>query len=104
MVFDTKLGKVVLFGGNDDFAFNNETWEWDGTSKTWTQQSTAHSPSPRNATLAYDDALEQVVLFGGNTNGIAYDDTWTYTGVDSTQARDRSGSAHRRWACFRSVF
>ncbi len=82
MVFDTKLGKVVLFGGQADFVFNNETWEWDGTSKTWTQQSPAHSPSPRNATLAYDDAAEQMVLFGGNTNGIAYDDTWTYTGVD----------------------
>ncbi len=82
MAYDTKLGKVVLFGGQASFVFTSETWEWDGTSKTWTQQFPTHSPSPRTATLAYDYAAEQVVLFGGNTNGIAYNDTWTYTGVD----------------------
>ena len=56
----------------------NDTWEWDGTSKTWTQQFPTHSPYPRAATLAYDEATNQVVFIWGNTNGIDYGDTWTY--------------------------
>jgi len=86
MVYDYHLGKVVMFGGGtDQFVTEDDTWEWDGPSKTWTQQFPAHSPSPRAATLAYDETAKLVVLFGGNTNGIAYDDTWTYNGVDWVQ-------------------
>jgi len=81
MVFDSQLGKVVMFGGLD-----NETWEWDGKSKTWTQQFPAHSPSPRSATLAYDESANQVVLFGGDFTGYQlFGDTWTYDGVDWVQ-------------------
>jgi hypothetical protein len=86
MVFDYQLGKVVLFGGyTDQFIIMNDTWEWDGTSKTWTQQFPANSPSPRTATLAYDEITRQVVFFGGWTNGVDYGDTWTYNGVDWVQ-------------------
>jgi hypothetical protein len=87
MVFDSKLGKVVLFGGYTyQFDMMNDTWEWDGTSKTWTQQLPANSPSPRSATLAYDATSNQVILFGGFTTGyVYYGDTWTYNGVDWVQ-------------------
>jgi hypothetical protein len=102
MVFDRQLGKVVMFGGGSpNFVTLDDTWEWDGTSKTWTQQFPATSPSPRAATLAYDEITKQVMLFGGNTNGIDYGDTWTYNGVDwvqqqpatSPQARTDNGLA-----------
>ena len=86
MVFDFQLGKVVLFGGyTDQFIIMNDTWEWDGKSKTWMQQFPANSPSPRTTTLAYDETAKQVVLFGGWTNGIAYGDTWAYDGVNWVQ-------------------
>jgi hypothetical protein len=86
MVFDAHLGKVVMFGGvNLQFDMMNDTWEWDGTAKTWTQQFPAHSPSPRDTTLAYDDATNQIIFFGGWTNGVVYGDTWTYNGVDWVQ-------------------
>jgi hypothetical protein len=66
MVFDSRVGKVVLFGGGtDEFVMSNDTWEWDGVTKTWTEQFPAHSPSARAATLAYDETTKQVVLFGG---------------------------------------
>ena len=53
MVFDSHLDKVVLFGGaTDQFIIMNNTWEWDGTSKTWTQTFPTNSPSPANGTLA----------------------------------------------------
>ncbi|MGA2134100.1 MAG: hypothetical protein ABSH50_17540 [Bryobacteraceae bacterium] len=83
MVFDSKLGKVLMFGGSD-----NETWEWDGTGKAWTQQFPAHSPSARAATLAYDENTNQVILFGGVSATLSYTyygDTWTYNGVDWVQ-------------------
>jgi hypothetical protein len=95
MVFDYRLGKVVLFGGEENFVFNNETWEWDGTSKTWTQQFPANSPSLREATLAYDEITRQVVLFAGWTNGITYDDTWTYNGVDWVQQQPATSPPER---------
>jgi len=102
MVFDSHLGKVVLFGGaTEQFVMFNDTWEWDGSSKTWTQQFPANSPSPRAATLTYDEATNEVMFFGGWTNGVDYNDTWTYNGVDwleqqpatVTQARADNGLA-----------
>ncbi len=86
MVFDNQVGKIVLFGGyGAGFIIMNDTWEWDGATKTWTQQFPATSPSPRTTTLAYDEITKQVVFFGGWTNGIAYGDTWTYNGVNWVQ-------------------
>ena len=86
MVFDSLVGKVVMFGGwnyTGVFSFMNDTWEWDGTSKTWTEKFPAHSPSPRAAALAYDEATRRVLLFGGLTSQSTFTgDTWTYDGVD----------------------
>lgn len=82
MVFDSELGKVVMFGPD------TETWEWDGTSKTWTEQFPVHSPSARSATLAYEETSNQVILFGGVSSTLSYTyygDTWTYDGVDWVQ-------------------
>jgi hypothetical protein len=86
MVFDSQLGEVVLFGGyTARFGMMDDTWEWDGKTKTWTQQFPTDSPSERVATLAYDETTNTVMLFGGWTNGIDYDDTWTYDGVNWVQ-------------------
>ena len=54
----------------------DDTWEWDGKSRTWTQMFPAHNPSPRTATLPYDETTKQVVFFGGWTNGIDFSGTW----------------------------
>jgi hypothetical protein len=84
MVFDSLIGKVVLFGAG---SAGNDTWEWEGTSKTWTQKFPANSPSARGSTpLAYDETSKQVILFGGASTGYIYwGDTWTYNGVDWVQ-------------------
>jgi hypothetical protein len=87
MVFDSFIGKVVLFGGYTfSFVYMNDTWEWDGKSKTWTEKSPGHRPSQRSATISYDEPSNQVILFGGDSNGYQfYGDTWTYNGVDWVQ-------------------
>ncbi len=87
MVFDSAIGKVVLFGGWEYGPSNplSDTWEWNGLSKTWEQKFSSRTPSPRETTLAYDAASKQVVLFGGTTTGYVYfGDTWTYDGIGWT--------------------
>jgi hypothetical protein len=83
MAYDSDHERAVLFGGlenNDVGATYADTWTWDGTD--WTEQSPAHSPSPRGYTaMAYDAAEHNVVLFGGSLSS----DTWTWDGTDWTQ-------------------
>lgn len=77
--YDSKRGRVVLFGGTpapDDSQFSDETWEYaDGSFELRTA---LRSPPPReSARLSYDAARDRMVLFGGFgwSDG---DDTWTY--------------------------
>ncbi len=78
MTYDSDRGRVVLFGGWDDYDFLSDTWEYDGVQ--WSEKSPALSPSVRaNHTLAYDSDRGRVVLFGGYNYGL-YNDTWEYDG------------------------
>jgi len=91
MAYDAAAGTVVLFGGlgagNQPLA---DTWEWNGTTKAWTQRFPASSPSARRGMLAYDAARKNIVFFGGD-NGAGdccdtyYGDTWTWNGVTWTE-------------------
>jgi hypothetical protein len=48
---------------------------------SWTQQTTATSPSPSDAaSMAYDPAIGKLVLFGGHTASGFGGETWTYDG------------------------
>ena len=87
MSYDAGRGVVVLFGGYGAAGFLQETWEYDGATRTWTQVTTAAAPSPRAGSgLVYDAALGKSVLFGGlDANLNALNDTWTYDGSNWTQ-------------------
>ncbi|MEZ6036527.1 MAG: kelch repeat-containing protein [Planctomycetota bacterium] len=88
MAFDQSRGVTVLFGGSSDIStdFNGETWEFDGT--TWTQVTTANTPSPRYGhAMFYDSMTQRVVLFGGRTGASTSDqsnETWLYDGNNWT--------------------
>jgi hypothetical protein len=94
MTFDAATGTILLFGGagnglGDGDVFN-DTWEWNGKTKTWVHLFPASSPSPRRTTIAYDRATGNVVLFGGDTEQYGccdtfYGDTWTWNGVTWTE-------------------
>jgi hypothetical protein len=87
MAYDSKRGRVVLFGGADEKGVRGDLWEWDGSA--W-RLLAADGPSPRTfPALAYDRARERLVLFGGNRVlfGTADDgddtflnDTWEWDG------------------------
>lgn len=96
MVFDSMRKVMVLFGGvaadgAGNFAYNGETWEYDGTS--WTLRS-VQGPSPRAYfAFAFDSARGVAVLHGGN-GGAPNGETWEYDG-NSWRLRTSTGPAPR---------
>jgi N-acetylneuraminic acid mutarotase len=86
---DPTTGKLLLFGGllaeGEDKTLTqtyvNDTWEWDGTAKTWTRLSPIRSPYVReNAMLAWDPVTNEMVLFGGFAYGFYRSDLWAWNG------------------------
>ena len=100
MVYDPQTRTIVLFGGANlaggDGGFD-DTWTWDGVTRTWTQQNPASHPSPRASNqLVYDPASRNVVMFGGVTNNLtSLNDTWTWDGVNWTERFPATSPAAR---------
>jgi N-acetylneuraminic acid mutarotase len=85
MIYDPTRQKVLLFGGfEDDGTRLADTWEYDGTSSTWTPILTTGSPMGRSEhAMVLDSARNKVVMFGGEHN-IALGDTWEYDAPTTT--------------------
>lgn len=85
IVYDTRRGKAVLFGGQSAEGAHGDTWEWDGDD--WVERFSDKSPSARDAhAMAYDAARGVTVLFGGrNDNEGSLNDTWEWDGEQWTQ-------------------
>jgi hypothetical protein len=95
-------GTVVMFGGyggDGGGRFLDDTWVWDGTSGTWTEQlDLGDVPLARTgAGMASDPATGNVILFGGRTASedpyvnTYLDDTWIWDGTSWTE-QDGLGS------------
>lgn len=85
MVYDTRNGLMVLFGGQDAGGVLDDTWTFNPSTNTWTKMNPPSSPQPRTAhSMVYDVANGEALLFGGQTvqyspyNVILLGDTWTY--------------------------
>ncbi len=92
MASDGARQKIVLFGGeakNPTDTTLNDTWLWDGRTRTWTQQLPATSPPARtDASMAYDPVTHQVLLFAGDAEENSSEvlgDTWAWDGSSWTQ-------------------
>lgn len=80
MVYDEANGKVILFGGDADTAFVNDTWIYDPPTNSWSKVTSPTSPSPRIAAgFAYDNIHQVALLFGGATKTNPVNDTWIYS-------------------------
>jgi len=93
--------QVLLFGGVDESpnVYNGETWVYDLSANTWTNQAPITGPSPRGGhAMAYLGG-DQVLLFGGEDGSSSFrDDTWVYDLSANTwtnQAPATSPSARR---------
>jgi hypothetical protein len=82
--FDSKRGRVIIFGGNTSTGFVNDTWAWDGNA--WTKLSDTGPEARAMGYLAYDQERDRVVLFGGR-KGWPNDlnDTWEFDGTSWTR-------------------
>jgi hypothetical protein len=102
---DPATGKLLLFGGllseitdpdketRRQF-YDNSTWQWDGSTNTWTKLSPASSPSPRqNGRIAWDPISQKLVLFGGFA-GFFFSDLWYWTGT-TWEVRPENGARRR---------
>jgi hypothetical protein len=84
--FDRQRGRTLMFGGAGAASYG-DTWEWDGTSNTWTRLEDLVNPQMRaHAGMAYDPDRDRVVLFGGYDPASGADpkrpfkDTWEFDG------------------------
>jgi hypothetical protein len=85
-------GKLTLVGGlraesvDEDSIrqfFDNDMWEWDGSTKTWTQIPTTRRPPVRqNGGMAWDPVTGELVLFGGYAKGFYLSDLWIWNGTE----------------------
>jgi hypothetical protein len=75
MAYDSARGRMVLFGGDDGYAYTNDTWEWDGTNWVMRAVVGTRPPAINAAAMAYDSRRGVMVFFGGATyewNGSAW--------------------------------
>jgi hypothetical protein len=82
VVYDSTLGRVVLFGTYTSAGtVDNTTWTF--LNGTWTNltSTVGPAPSPRDSgAMTFDPNLGYVLLFGGETydGSATYNDTWTF--------------------------
>jgi hypothetical protein len=89
MAYDEANQTAVLFGGQGQSGYLNDTWTWDGA--IWIEQHPRLSPPARyDAQMAYDATNKGVVLVGGIGNVSISQigdlgDTWTWNGTTWTE-------------------
>jgi hypothetical protein len=85
--FDQSTGTSVLFGGQGEAGFSNQTWNWNGT--TWSKATPATSPSARYyVNPAFDPTSGDTLFFAGNDTtqpNTLRNDSWSWSGADWTE-------------------
>jgi len=76
--------KVLVFGGDTDSGFMNDTWIFDLSQGNWTQINTSTSPRPSHfMSLAMLAPTGNIVLFGGWDWKQMMNETWIYNISDN---------------------
>lgn len=84
VAFDSRRGRIIIFGGLGETGMLGDTWAWDGT--TWTKLADSGPSRRAMGYMAYDPRRDRVVLFGGRL-GWPNDasDTWEFDGTQWRQ-------------------
>jgi hypothetical protein len=77
MAYDSQGARTVLFGGNPNVGFLDDTWEWHGS--TWTQVVSAGPSARADHAMAYDTQRGRTVLFGGGGVNAYQRDAWEFS-------------------------
>ncbi len=94
--YDSRAGRVIMFGGYDGVtgSFTDATWAFDSGNNTWTDRSPAIHPSVRSRQgMAYDTQSDRVILFGGLGQDGYSGDTWAYDSAANAWT-DRTTTNH----------
>jgi hypothetical protein len=102
LAFDSKRGRIVLFGGLRKFSpaqyadsAHGDTWEWDGT--RWSQARVNSPGAIDHHAMTFDEARGVVVMQGGGGSGQINDGaTWTYDGSSWTRVADGAAGPGQR--------
>lgn len=95
IVFDSKLGQAILFGGSFSARGTADTYWYNPSNpaaQRWVKVGTINTPPTRQAhSLIYDSVRNRTLLFGGSQGlrdqlytGPFLGDMWEYDSVDST--------------------
>jgi N-acetylneuraminic acid mutarotase len=80
--------QVLMFGGDEgSYVFRNDTWIYDLSAHTWTEQNPALKPAIRWGSETAYLGGDKVVLFGG-ANGGFQNDTWIFDLSDGEWTQD----------------
>ena len=79
MAYDEKLGKVILYGGQNANGNLADLWEWDGTN--WHRLCPVCNPAGRfSHKMIYDTQREQIMVYGGQDGKVGLAEAWTWDG------------------------
>jgi len=86
MAYTGSGGVLVMFGGENEYGYLDETWTYTIGTNTWTQVVFANGVGPSGrigATMALDATSGNVIMFGGQTAtaGYAVNETWSFNGT-----------------------
>ncbi|WP_190810968.1 kelch repeat-containing protein [Flagellimonas sp. S3867] len=79
LVFNEKIGSVILFGGRNNEMVFNDTWSFNG--KEWKKLNSLGPKGRFGHTLKYDKISENIYLFGGHDGKNLLNDLWVFDGV-----------------------
>jgi hypothetical protein len=82
MAFDSKRGRLVMFGGFDDADDVGDGRLSRLTAGTWESIKDLPALQRGDASLAYDSKRDRLVLFGGRNGSVLFADTWEFDGND----------------------
>lgn len=88
LAYDSIRKRILLFGGCYGVVgaetFSDETWEFKGSTSTWTLVQPGGNPGVGNPlkriaiAMTYDSNTQRIVMFGGWLGSTRTDETWEY--------------------------
>jgi hypothetical protein len=88
LAYDPARKSLILFGGTSwtGMAIPNETWEWNSTTRQWTQLAASGTPNVRwGHAMVADTVRNRILLFGGSNGvGVGPNDLWEWDGATLT--------------------
>jgi hypothetical protein len=93
MVYNSKVGKFVLFGGKSGSFYFNDTWTFELKTETWTNVTFGAHPRARSeSAMVYDKGHDTILLYGGSW-GTKNDDLWEYNITTNIWSTRKIGAA-----------